>query len=634
MDIEEFYKAAAGFSPNPLQQAVWNAYYAEADENPAILVKAGTGTGKTEAILFPALADPAARRIILVLPSKALIEDMGERIKTLLKNLAKNLHRPLNLTVDMGGSCRRFSAARNGTGPGKAGEEWQTFHRHLFADDIIVTTLDKFLFRLFGYGEKIKSYIFPHRVFGTSLGKRPLVIFDEAHEYDGPAFSNFTRLIEALYIKGKALAVMSATLPEESIDFLETVDAAQGELAHAQTAFQFDQQGVVSFQKRLELIGSEESGSPQLELFSEKKPLITRIAEEADRRYDGKKRIIVRMESVRDVIKLHERLKGKDPLLYHGRLTTKQRKKVITEIIRRQQKDQGFLVLATSAIEAGCDLDAHLIITQLCNPDSLVQLAGRLNRRGRMKDALLVVVGDSIPFYVNPIDKEQLQRYLEDLRRMNGRFQPEMLKNYFRPPQGDWMGEILFDMLWEYVYEGDLTSKRLWDRGILVTRSWEPAVTLCTGFDAWHRPKNPVQIGVSRLAKRIKRDKDEIKNEQVADWLDVAPEERWHAKIYRAFYNSGNPEESRWRVVEIQGKNLSCYETSLICCIEPDFIEHYYNETLGYTAIPRIFMTGYREGFKQYLNYQPKIKKDGCFIAPTGWPQHSARVWYLDRKED
>ena len=89
MEIEQCYELAVGFSPNPLQKAVWDAYY-QADGHPALLIRAGTGTGKTESILIPALNDPARRRIVMVLPSKALIEDMANRIKNIGQSLSRN----------------------------------------------------------------------------------------------------------------------------------------------------------------------------------------------------------------------------------------------------------------------------------------------------------------------------------------------------------------------------------------------------------------------------------------------------------------------------------------------------------------------------------------------------------------
>ena len=450
MDIDHFYQQAAGFSPNPLQRAVWDAYNGS-DGHPALLVKAGTGTGKTEAALFPSLADrePKPRRIIIVMPSKALIEDMGERIKELLKRLSANLAMDLNLTVDMGGSCRRFSIQDWKNGRMKKGGEWRRFHRHLFVDDIIITTLDKFLFRLFGYGEKIKSFIFPHRVFGTKIGKRPFVIFDEAHEYDGPAFSNFRKLLEALFIKGKDVCVMSATMPDRYVDFLEPINALEGHLAHLQTDFQHSQIKAVCFDKHLHLVSlTDETQKPE--------GIVSTIASEVRNRYEPGKRIIVRTEFIKDLVSLYETVQDLTPLVYHGRLTMSQRSRVISEIIERQSENKGFLVLATSAIEAGCDIDAHLIITEICNPDSLVQLAGRLNRRGRMQHAKLIVVGDRIKPLVSVLNDSEEKRYRNVLLSMGGLFDPGRLEDFFSEPKGDWMGEILFDILWEYVFEGEI----------------------------------------------------------------------------------------------------------------------------------------------------------------------------------
>jgi CRISPR-associated endonuclease/helicase Cas3 len=663
MDIQAFYQKIGGFPPNPLQKAVWEGY-GQAKKHPALLVKAGTGTGKTEAVLFPALTDSTEshdRRIIMVMPSKALIEDMGERVKIIGQRLTESYLSEFNITVDMGGSCRRYSCRSGKT-------ETNIYHRHLFADDLIITTLDKFLFRIFGYGEKIKSFIFPHRVFGEAIAKKPFIIFDEAHEYDGLAFSNFTRLIETLFIKGKDLCVMSATLPEKFVDFLQVVDATGGELGKQQADFQNKE--IISRDKHLVLVSANGSkarepssemqqmslwgdSKGQLPLFSQGScsedaidGIVSAIAAEVRKRYALSKRIIARTESVKDLMELYNQLKDLNPLPYHGRMTAKQRSENIQKFIKQQKEEKGFLVLATSAIEAGCDLDAHIIVTELCNPDSLVQLAGRLNRRGQMNDAELVIVGEKIKSFVSVLKGEQVEKYVQKLKTMNGLFKPENLREYFNPPKGDWMGEILFDMLWDYVYEGDLTSKPLWDRGILVTRSWEPSVTLCTGVDKkTRRPFNPVQVGISRLAITIRKSPKDNPDEPYTDWLKrqpvrdkfaVDPDGDWHADLFKAFFNPSSWEESHWTVKPFTGKNVSCYETDLLCVIKEKYISKYFDENFGYRKLPGIFLKGYRDGFKQYLDYHPEFKDEGSFLIPSSQksPKHSGRVWYLDRTED
>jgi CRISPR-associated endonuclease/helicase Cas3 len=622
MNIDEFYKIVAGFSPNPLQEAVWNTYYSS-KHNPAMLVKAGTGAGKTEAVLFPALADNTPRRIIMVLPSKALIEDMGDRIREIGKRLSQSKIADLSITVDMGGSCRRYTCK-----DGNVTDNY--YHRHLFVDDIIVTTLDKFLFRIFGYGEKIKSYIFPHRIFGSSLEKRPFVVFDEAHEYDNLAFSNFINLLETMFVKGLGICVMSATLPDQFVDFLEIVDSFKNELGKKQANFYSKK--MPSPEKKLEMIPLNSSG---------KEKTVNRIAEEVKNRFQKDKRIIARTESVSDIIKLYDKLRDVNPYVYHGRMTSRQRNKVISAIIEKQKKNDGFVVLATSAIEAGCDIDAHLIITEPCNPDSLVQLAGRLNRRGTMNNAQLVIVGNKIRNFVSNLDDNEMTQYMNELISMETNFQPELLEGFFQPPAGDWMGDILFEMLWEYVYDGDLTCKPLWDRGILVTRSWEPSITLCTGFNEQMRPRNPVQIGISRLRAYTGKPPDDfegkyfdwLKNQKVSTYLSAEDDKTWHAELKRAFFSPGKGEPSRWIIRDFTGKNVSAYEASLVCVIHDKFAESYFDDDLGYIRLPKIFMRGYRDGFRQYLNYHPLQKNDGCFKGNYS-AEYTGRVWYLDRTEE
>lgn len=411
---------------------------------------------------------------------------------------------------------------------------------------------------------------------------------------------------------------MSATLPPDFVDFLTPVDAMAGPLGAAQADFQRNMDSDIrGFDKQLCLLTPNES-------------MVSAIAEAVRARFDPTQRIIARTEYVSDLVKLHEALQDLSPLIYHGRLTMGQRNQVIGELIKRQKANQGFLVLATAAIEAGCDLDAHAIITELCNPDSLVQLAGRLNRRGRMEDAELVVVGERIKPFVRALSLEEEAAYLRRLQDMGETFDPNGLQTCFRPPRGDWMGEVLFDMLWEYVYEGDLTGKPLWDRGILVTRSWEPAVILCTGLNGNGIPRNPIQIGVSRLAKDPKKYGEELKKEKVFDYLDMEPDGRWHAVLRRAFFNPGAPEDSRWTIREL-GATASCYQTRLVCVIQPDFVDCYFDPVLGYVKLPKLLLKGHTDGFRRFL-YLPRVKaKDGGFIGEGKHIKRAASLWYLER---
>lgn len=606
MDMERFYRQVAGFPPNPLQRAAWEAFWKT--EHPAMLIRAGTGSGKTEAALLPPLA--AGRRVLFVLPFKALLEDLSIRLARIGCRFSKAFERPLALTLDMGGSCRRIRCV-DGT------YNELTSHRHLFADDLIVTTLDKFLFRLFGYGEPVKSYIFCHRVFGSALGKHPFLIFDEAHDYDGLAFSNFSRLLRTLYEKGKDVCVMSATLPRETASFLDPVDAMEGDLATEQKRFETNVLGRTSQQLHL-VRRSAPNTAP-----GERAAFLDAMVEEIKRRIGPDRRLIVRTEWIGDLLDLRERLEDHDPLVYHGRLTMARRRKVIARLQQCQEKDAGFLLLATSAVEAGCDLDAHTIVTELCNPDSLVQLAGRCNRRGCMEDAELVVVGNGVKPQLRTLPQDRHEDYLNALEAMGATFDAAALRPFFHSPKGDWMGEILFDMLWDYVYDGDLSCKPLWDRGILVTRSWEPSVTLCTGLNPEELPENPVQVSLSRLASRVAP--NEMEDRPAHEIFSVEKDGMWHADLYRVYFGREGHDVRR-RTYSLQGR-VGAYWTTLLCVIKEPFRDRYFDSRLGYTRLPTVLRRAWKVGFERTLVVKPGIKKDGR-VDLNKW---EALLWYLER---
>ena len=484
--IEEQYRHWVGFNPNPMQQEMfWQLAASDADV--AVLLKSPTGSGKTEAVFVPSLC--GRQRLFMIYPARSLVEDQQGRFERIFQRLSAEAGQRYSFVLDTGGDARRrvFEQGKETTL-----EQWNP-RRHLYDGDVILTTLDKFLWRFFGFGEQQKSYIFPFRIhYGA---RRSLFCFDEAHSYDDVAFTNFVRLVKALYVANLDLVVMTATMPPayaQELNFLHTLDFAD--------------------ERRAELESMLKREYPDTTLCYIPKAANSTLAEQmAELAYEhvaNGQRLIITVEAVRDAVTLYQILEveGMDGLfLYHGRLPNYVRQKVYSQLKGRERNNQGYCLVTTSAIEVGCDLNAHVLITEICNPEQLIQRAGRCNRRGKIPDAQVIVVGDRIHSYTRKMSEEREARFRTAL--INGSGKPldtsSLLTHIQKEPTFNYRSEILFDMLYEYVYESALENKPLHDRGLIITRSWEPSATLTTRVVTERRGgwlENAVSVPISRCA--------------------------------------------------------------------------------------------------------------------------------------
>ena len=559
----EAYKKFTEFDPNPMQEKLFD-HIARKKKNPALLLKAPTGSGKTEAVLIPSLN--AERRLFLIFPARSLVDDQIGRCEEYLQRASEEIDRSYALVVDRGSEASR-TVFENG-------KKLETGRRHLYDGDVILTTFDKFLYRFFGFGEPNKSYIFPFRIHHSK--KQNLFCFDEVHAYDQVAFVNFERLIKALYKANLDMVVMTATMPktyQAKLDFLDTVDYTTGT-------------------KQQELYQSQDRPHPDKTIkyiAAQKNEVKNEICAYVTEHYESDKRIIVTIETVKDLISVYKRMKdqngGKNIFLYHGRLTNDQRKKVYSKLKKLENNNKGYLLFTTSAIEVGCDLDAHLLITELCNPDSLIQRAGRCNRKGKTKDAEIVVVGNKIPSFLSILSEEKMEKYLEKLQQQSGdNFNPgDILELMEYAPHADYRAEVLFDMLYEYIYEARLENKPLHDRGLVITRSFEPSITLTTKVpegESKHRSRNAVNVSLRSCIARA------ADNESVNSDF----------KVYQRYYDKYN-EAFKF---ELLNRGGSIYFKELFIEVP----ESYFSEECGYVELPKVFEYRYTQGYRQNIAYK------------------------------
>lgn len=577
MTVQEAYTNLTPFeSPNPMQQDVWRALVDE-DEG-GLLLLAPTGSGKTEAVTVPGLA--MGRRLFVILPARSLVDDQIVRFEKMLQQAsASNPKRPYALIVDTGAHSQRW-VWRDGEKLTK-----QSQRRHYYQGDIVVTTLDKFLYRFFGFGQPRKSYIFPLRIHHGL--REPIFCFDEAHTYDAVAWSNFRLLLQALFEKGLDVVAMTATMPDEFADEL----------------FFLEQRDWIGAPNREDLNEWSERGKPQRDLLYVRCPaqkIVRRLVDRARRHHQGSSRTIVAVETVRDAVAVFEALDGRkydEALLYHGRLTSERRRKVYRELKQREEANYGYLLVTTSAIEVGCDLNAHMLITQFCNPEQLLQRVGRCNRRGEMKDARVIVVGDQVLPYLATLSDEMQDAYRKTLTNLSGHAldTAAVQAHIVKQPNPDDRVEIAFHMLYEYVYEAAVENKPLHDKGLVFTRSWEPSLTLCTGFDDEDRPINPVQVSIERC---MAYDEDALS----AD-----------CHLFRRVFDRRD-----YRAVPKPLRYGGCaYLVDIVAKVPLEW----YDEYLGYVELPKLFQRRWQKGYRKQLS-RPLTNGKSLWL------------WYLASREE
>jgi CRISPR-associated endonuclease/helicase Cas3 len=502
-DIQQLYKDVCGFVPNAMQL---DLYQKLKQGNDALLVRAPTGSGKTEAIWLPALA--LGKRLIMPLPTRSLLEDHARRLATYLQNfstLAQNKDRPIAMIIDTGEESRRHVFVNGQKLSFKYGNHMVDYQRrHLYKAEVILTTLDKFLYRYFGFGDAHKSFIYPLRI---RDGARTLVCFDEAHTYDGVSFINFRRLVRALYESGQGLVVMTATMPDaytHDIDFLKELDYTRSSpLPQRKLSVVHSEHDDLSDALVEQIVRLWRQGIRKLLVVAESIGFRTDI-EDRQRRalragafnvYEKLKRVLTGASNAE--VTARENL-----LLYHGRMDAIERAQIYEKLKRLDdRKDSAYVLVTTSAIEVGCDLNAQALVTEICNPEQLIQRAGRCNRRATFDNAKIVVVLPKVPYkeadadggwikpYIRSLKLDEEASYIEYLKQASGSaFDTDaIIQNIAKRPAIDYRVETLFEMLDEYVYEARLANKPIHDRGFIVTRSWEPSLTFEIPYDNSYR---------------------------------------------------------------------------------------------------------------------------------------------------
>jgi CRISPR-associated endonuclease/helicase Cas3 len=408
--------------------------------DPAEVIAAPTGAGKTEAVVLDWLwrrrlagdeseAERTPRRLVLAFPMRTLVEQTLGRVRGLVKQL------------DEGGLLDRDDPL--GVHPLMGGAADDTWVRDPAADKILVGTIDMILSRALnrGYGRGRAAWPMD---FGLLSCDTQLVL-DEVQLLDAAvatsvqlqAFSEDGRLGELP--RPRRTVWMSATLLPawlETGDRRAPVRSARAQIADADRAGALRHRLLAP--KRLERVA----------LSPEDTDVVAQLVlAEHERARPGPAGpapwlTIAMANTVDRAIRLYRALRAAVDdavILLHSRFRPGDRRQRVEEALAPPPLG-GRIIVTTQVIEAGVDLDAGTLITELAPWPSIVQRAGRLNRAGERPSARLVWLDPSDERYpaelTPPYARDELEAARLALRELDGSgFSPLELERWSQADQ-------------------------------------------------------------------------------------------------------------------------------------------------------------------------------------------------------
>jgi CRISPR-associated endonuclease/helicase Cas3 len=382
MRFEELVRRAAGWGPYPYQ-----AELAEAGLPDVLAVP--TGAGKTLAATLPWLyrrrfhPDPEVRAatprwLVLTLPMRVLVEQTVATVRMWLGELD-------DLLAD-GGSVDVFEVMG---GEGRQEARWRYAPER---DAIFVGTLDMLLSRVLnrGYGESRWAWPVDFGLFNAGCQW----VFDEV-QLMGPGLVTSRQLEGLRRILGTAgdcrSMWMSATISRAD---LLTVDNA--ELGRVVELTDADRRGPLAARLDAAKTIRELTGLGTRKAYLA--DLATAVVEKHREHKRGTRTIVV-INTVDGAVGLYRELRrrlGKDAagdvpcVLVHSRFRPRDRHRAVDRALADvDTAGPGRIVVTTQVLEAGVDVSATTLVTELAPWPSIVQRAGRCNRYGSDDGAAL-----------------------------------------------------------------------------------------------------------------------------------------------------------------------------------------------------------------------------------------------------
>jgi len=326
----------------------------------SVLIIAPTGLGKTRAALAPFKQSLTQNgvlgtRLIYALPLRALTRGVEEECKEL-----------------------RISAVIH------HGDEPES---QFFSERVVITTIDQYLTAFAGAPLSWASHL-SHAAAGAVLTSYS--VFDEVHLLSPQ--KGIQLLFAMLYLRkrwGLLSCIMTATLPPSVKEFFQEFCGLVKIEASDEDIKQRD-----SWRKvYLQLNGTME-GSQFVWNEKDEESLAKFVKDNWDNwrdlGIDGPQKVIVFVNTVDRAIQIYDKLKNlfqnrnaPEVILAHSRFTRDDRSNVedrLSQFFGKSENPDPAILVTTQVAEAGLNISAPLVITELCPMDSLIQRAGRCQR--------------------------------------------------------------------------------------------------------------------------------------------------------------------------------------------------------------------------------------------------------------
>ena len=386
------FSALTGFSaPNPAQAVV-------GDVEPGarlLILEAETGSGKTEAALWrftQLLAAGAVSGLYFAVPTRAAARQLHGRVQKAMSRVFGNAAPEAVLAIpgmlragDFEGQRLPHWQVRWDDDSFSAPQRWAAEHATRFlAAPVAVGTVDQAMLA----GLKVK-----HAHLRGSALSRSLLVIDEVHASDAYMTEVLAQLLEGHLAIGGYAMLMSATLGSrarvrwtgESLPKIGTAKATpypavwvKGE-SSPRPATDAGRPKEVHPETVQTMAPEEAAGHAVTAAKSGARVLVIRntvnMAVETWRAVRGAGEGSLLMQA------------AGGPALHHGRFAVEDRAlldRTVEEALipSKDREPRGCIVIGTQTLEQSLDIDADLLITDLCPVDVLLQRIGRLHRHG------------------------------------------------------------------------------------------------------------------------------------------------------------------------------------------------------------------------------------------------------------